>query len=96
MIMERRLWMVAYDVSDNRRRLRLDRALQALGQRIQYSVFECHMTLVEARFHLGHLASDLDPQTDSLRAYPLCAWCEPAVKWVGEGRRTDDRTLFIL
>lgn len=94
--MERRLWMVAYDVSDNRRRLRLDRELQAFGERIQYSVFECHFTLAEARQILASLAAELDPQTDSLRAYPLCAWCEPAVKWVGEGRRSRDKRLFIL
>jgi len=94
--MERRLWMVAYDVSDNRRRLRLDRELQAFGERVQYSVFECHFTLAEARLHLERLAAELDPLTDSLRGYPLCAWCEPAVQWVGEGHRNKDKRLFIL
>ena len=74
----------------------VDRELQAFGERIQYSVFECHFTLAEARQILASLATELDPQTDSLRAYPLCAWCEPAVKRVGEGRRSQDKRLFIL
>lgn len=94
--MERRLWMVAYDVSDNRRRHHLEQALQALGERVQYSVFECHLTLCEARFHLGRLAAGLNPQTDSLRAYPFCVWCATAIRWSGEGRRSEDKRVYIL
>lgn len=88
--------MVAYDVGDNRRRLRLERALQAFGRRVQYSVFECYLTLPEARFHLERLAADLDAETDSLRAYPLCAWCEAAVTWSGDGCRSEDKRVFIV
>ena len=73
--MKSHLWIVAYDVSDDKRRRRVEQRLLALGQRVQYSVFECHLTIAEARLHLGCLALDLDCTTDSLRAYPQCAWC---------------------
>jgi CRISPR-associated protein Cas2 len=94
--MESRLWMVAYDVADDRRRRRLERGLQALGVRVQYSVFECWLTLADARSHLGRLAAGLDGATDSLRAYPLCAWCAPAVTWIGQGEHSEDIRVFVV
>lgn len=81
--MNRALWLVAYDVSDDRRRRSLESALHAFGERVQYSVFECRFTLAEARFHLARLATDIDPETDSIRAYPLCAWCAATVVHAG-------------
>lgn len=94
--MERRLWMVSYDVSDHRRRRRLEQALQAFGVRVQYSVFECYFTLTEARFFLARLAADLDASTDSLRAYPLCAWCEQTLAEHGRGRRDEDKRVYLI
>mgnify|MGYP001036701233 FL=1 len=96
MIMERRLWMVCYDISDTRRRKHVEQALQAFGERVQYSVFECFLTLPEARFHLARLAEDLDAECDTLRAYPLCRWCESAVNWQGPGQRNRDERVYLL
>lgn len=75
--------MVCYDVADDRRRRRVERALLGLGQRVQYSVFECLFTYPEARLHLGAIADDLEKGVDSLRAYPLCAWCAGEVSVLG-------------
>ncbi|WP_345793305.1 CRISPR-associated endonuclease Cas2 [Thauera sp. JM12B12] len=88
--------MVSYDVADARRRRRIEHALHALGDRVQYSVFECFLTLPEARFHLARLAEALDLRTDSLRAYPLCAWCAAAVEWRGPGRRSEDKRVVVV
>ncbi|MFI8774620.1 CRISPR-associated endonuclease Cas2 [Gordonia sp. NPDC062954] len=35
--------LVAYDITEDRRRARLAALLQAWGDRIQYSVFICHL-----------------------------------------------------
>lgn len=81
--------MVCYDVADDRRRRRVERALLGLGQRVQYSVFECLLTYPEARFQLGAIAEELEPETDSLRAYPLCAWCAEEVSVFGLSPRSE-------
>lgn len=94
--MERRPWVVSYDVTDSRRRRRLERALSALGNRVQYSVFECLMTVPEARFHLGRLAAELDLRTDSLRAYPLCAWCAETVIRRGLSQQRCEKRVVVL
>lgn len=81
--MERRRWMVCDDVSDDRRRRRVERALMGLGLRVQYSVFECRLTYPDARLQFGRVADELEKDTDSLRAYPLCAWCAAEVSVLG-------------
>ena len=94
--MERRRWMVCYDVADDGRRRRVERALLGLGERVQHSVFECRLSYAEARFHLGRLAAELDPDTDSLRAYPLCVWCVEAVSMLGWSRVREAREEWAV
>ena len=99
-MMERRLWIVSYDIADDRRRRRLERGLKALGERVQYSVFECCLTIPEARFHLARLAQELDGRADSLRAYPLCAWCAERIEGIGQHgpcvtARVDERVVVL-
>ncbi|MFN5864938.1 MAG: CRISPR-associated endonuclease Cas2, partial [Pseudanabaena sp.] len=38
------LWLVCYDVADDRRRLRLAKRLEQSCQRVQRSVFECPLS----------------------------------------------------
>lgn len=66
------LWLICYDVRDNRRRQKLAKRLEQKGQRVQFSVFECVLeekvllTLLEKRW-----LPLLDLREDSLRVYPL-------------------------
>jgi CRISPR-associated endonuclease Cas2 len=94
--MKRHLWMVTYDISADTTRRQVERALAALGERAQYSVFECHFTLPEARLYLGRLAAMLDTETDSLRAYPFCGGCEPAIAWMGRGERSTNKRVWLI
>lgn len=91
-----RLWMVCYDISDDRARRAVAESLLGVGERIQESVFECTMGMDGLRALLDRLAELIDPGSDSLRAYPLCAWCEGRVAWLGLGRRSDDPDLWIV
>ena len=65
------LWVVCYDVVNDRRRYRIMKTLTGYGDRVQYSVFECELT--EKR--LGRLTLTLqklvNDQEDSIRFYPL-------------------------
>lgn len=67
--------VIAYDISDNRRRTRLFKALKRYGTPVQESVFECHLTpnqFVQMRQEIERL---IDPETDQLRYYELCNTC---------------------
>lgn len=92
----KRLWVIAYDIADDRARQRVDHHLQTWGERVQYSVFEAFLTLPEARRILASLQPLLDPSTDSLRLYPICTWCAQTHLIVGLGRRSQDPSVIVL
>lgn len=61
-----RRYLVAYDISDDRRRARVAKRLQTCGDRVQYSVFVVDVRparLVRLRAHLEQL---IDPDVDSV------------------------------
>lgn len=43
------LFCICYDLSDDHERHQLAKVLQAYGERVQYSVFECHLTRSSAQ-----------------------------------------------
>jgi CRISPR-associated protein Cas2 len=75
--------IVCYDISDNRRRLRLHKLLLAYGTPVQRSVFECNITpqqLGRLRQQAGRLARG---RRDSIRYYQMCRQCQEAVTGTG-------------
>jgi CRISPR-associated protein Cas2 len=79
-----RLWMIAYDISDDRVRCRVRNILRNYGARVQYSVFECVLDASERRQLHGLLREQL-ASGDSLRWYPLCSWCREKTIIQGRG-----------
>jgi CRISPR-associated protein Cas2 len=84
------LWVACYDIADDERRAAACAVLLKYGRRVQYSVFECHLTAYR-RGRLGAELRDLlDPATDSLRFYPQCAWCAQERRMLGTALATVD------
>ncbi len=78
--------IIAFDVSEDRRRYRVVRALQALATRVQKSVFEALAVDEAAYLRLRSRAErEIDPATDQLRYYRLCASCAAKVEHFGSG-----------
>jgi CRISPR-associated protein Cas2 len=71
----RALWIVAYDIVDDRRRARIARLLLQQARRLQKSVFEAILTLPELRALAADLAEIAHPAEDRLDFLPLCAAC---------------------
>lgn len=90
-------WIVAYDVADAKRRAKIAAAMEDVGIRIQFSVFECMLTASELKQLIAKLTTLVDHQDDSIRFYPLCADC--ANKVVRTGKRAgfeDQHNAFIF
>ncbi|MBD2054636.1 CRISPR-associated endonuclease Cas2 [Oculatella sp. FACHB-28] len=64
------LYVVAYDISCQKRRTKVSNVLSAYGQRVQYSVFECVLQLQQFRELREQLEQIVKPE-DSVRMYPL-------------------------
>lgn len=79
------LCVISYDIANDKRRTRMQRLLAAHGSRVQYSVFECLLSMQL----LGELrracAAVIDSQTDSVRYYPLSADCRARIVTQGCG-----------
>jgi CRISPR-associated protein Cas2 len=81
---QRRRYVVAYDVPDDRRRTRVARALEAHGQRVQYSVFECQLSAKQFKALWEELGGVIEEAEDSLRAYRLCPECGARIETLGQ------------
>lgn len=67
--------LVAYDIADSKRLRRVAGICLDYGIRVQKSLFECHLS--EEVFHefWNRLETAIDPEQDSLSAYPVCRAC---------------------
>jgi CRISPR-associated protein Cas2 len=86
---------ISYDIPDDRRRTKVHKMLKSYGQWMQYSVFEC-VDLTDTQYAKlrSRLDRFIDPQTDSVRFYFLCACCQQKVERVG-GEVVRDDTIFF-
>ncbi len=88
------LILVCYDVStetlQGRRRLRrVAKACEAVGQRVQKSVFECRVNRMEYEEFERTLLEEIDPLEDCLRLYRLTEPTNQYVKEYGKFRAID-------
>ena len=91
----RTLYVIAYDISSDRRRRKVHKSLCGFGQWTQYSLFECHLDRKELLLLREKLDDLLDPELDSLRFYPLCEACVGKVETVGS-QSPEERQVFII
>ena len=64
------LYVIAYDISDNKERNSVDKVLQGYGFRVQKSVYECHLTRGQKKRLLAQLTA-LDIDTGHIRCYSI-------------------------
>lgn len=70
------LYLICYDIVKARNRRRLANVLLDHGTRVQKSAFECDLaTEARLRVLVASARRCLDPQTDTLRIYRVCASC---------------------
>lgn len=88
--------VIAYDISDDRRRARVAAILQTYGDRIQRSVFVCAVEaglLDEARERIGEI---INPETDSVYVFRQCAACWEAVGIHGQATVADEALYWAV
>lgn len=90
------LWIICYDIADDRRRNRIAKKLEGYGERVQDSVFECHLDPARLRQLQETLAPLVNPEQDHLRYYPLCRKDQHLVTWRGYGQAPRDTVDYIL
>lgn len=67
--------VVAYDVSNDRRRSHVVKLLEKVGIRVNYSVFECMLSDSQYEKLRYNIATQIDAREDSVIYYPICLDC---------------------
>ena len=88
--------VVTYDITDDQRRMRVASEVENYGQRVQFSVYECHLSK-EKTMELQHRIESLIVQEeDRVRYYTLCVKDAERIMVDGPGEVTKDWDFFIV
>jgi CRISPR-associated protein Cas2 len=88
--------VVAYDISDDRRRGRLHTALKHFGMAVQESVFECHLTVSQLWRMKALVEQVIDPRVDQVRYYFLCEACARRNEATFASKLTSDPPVIVV
>jgi CRISPR-associated protein Cas2 len=89
-----KIWLICYDISDNKRRYYIDKILQGYGERIQKSAFECLLKSNEMNLLQKELKKHITME-DAIHYYPLCRWCQEKRQGQGSNQVTRYQGFYI-
>lgn len=92
---QERFYVIAYDISDDRRRAKVHKILVGFGKWTQYSLFECFLTDKERVQMRSKLDKHLRPGVDSVRFYELCSACVGKTETIGLDPPAPDVTYIV-
>ncbi len=88
--------IISYDIVSNKRRTKVMQLLKGYGTRVQYSVFECEVSL-DAFSVLGKkLRGLIDLNTDSVRCYRLDKAAVERIAIYGIGQVSTEPTHWLI
>lgn len=90
------MYVLVYDVVDDRRRNRLHRSLKNFGTAVQRSVFEFDLSSGEADKMMEHVERIIETEEDVVRLYRICQSCLAQVRILGQGEPTIDPDYYIV
>jgi len=89
------LYLIAYDISNDKRRSKIHKTLCGFGQWTQYSLFECFLNEKELVMLHGRLNQILKPDEDNVRIYHICQSCQKKTETIGSSPPAEDK-LYLL
>lgn len=90
------LFVICYDIADDRRRRKMDKVLRGYGRRVQESVFEADLDekrYIEMR---EKVQRRVEATEDSVRFYRQCERCRGSVEVVGLGTFPNDGPRLLI
>lgn len=90
-----KFYVIAYDISNDKRRTKVHKTLSGFGDWTQFSLFECHLSAKQYLKLRHRLAGVLEDKEDSVRFYQICAGCMAKAETVG-GEKPKNRETIIV
>ena len=88
--------LISYDIPDDPRRSRLAKTLKGFGTRVQYSVFEAHLSRTEFEELKRAVARVINPDWDSIRYYAFCNACTARIEVPAVGDVTPKPKTIVV
>jgi len=90
-------YVVAYDISDNKRRNKVYNLLKSWGEPVNLSVFECEFDKNKLPDIRKEILKLINGKTDIIIYYPLCLNCLSGIMNDGAKiQRTIDKALLCI
>ncbi|HXL38069.1 MAG TPA: CRISPR-associated endonuclease Cas2 [Ktedonobacteraceae bacterium] len=89
------LYVVAYDIQDDKRRTKVHKVLKGFGEWTEFSLFECFLTKKELLQMRAKLDTHLDARTDRVRIYMICDVCLTKVETVGISEPVEQSSYIL-
>ena len=90
------IYMVCYDITNQKRLHRVAKKLEQLGIRVQKSFFQCEMEQEMMEKMKRELLKIINRKNDSLYIYPLCEKCSRNALTDGKGELIRISTFEII
>ena len=86
--LSKRMVVVAYDISNDRRRAKAVKILERVGVRVNFSVFECMLTERQYESLRDELLQVISLKKDTVVYYPICLNCYSQIVYQPHKRET--------
>lgn len=90
------LTLVAYDITEPKRLHKVAELCEDFGVRIQYSVFECRLEADRFDQFWCRLVSTINPSSDRVTAYKICAACSKEVRDAGVQTHSEKAIAYVF
>ena len=87
--------VIAYDISDDRRRSHVVKLLEKVGLRINFSVFECLLTDTQYAKLKTEIYKEIKPKEDTVVYYPICIDCYTKIVYQPEQKRKIEKITVV-
>lgn len=94
--MNRSFYILAYDISNDKRRAKIAKLMESVGSRVQGSVFEAWFSSTELDRVILRSMKVLNEKEDTLRIYFLCEECRGKMRVKGVGKVTEKPGLVLI
>lgn len=91
-----RVWMIAYDISDDKHRRAVEKILLGFGKRVQNSIFECQIRFDDLKRVQDKMNEFSFGESDSVRYYPVCTHCQEDTLFEGKGDLPAPQDSYLI
>ena len=90
----KQLYVIAYDISNNKKRKKISDLLDMYGERINLSVYECMMTATQKENIIEQFNEIID-KNDIVKIYFICSTCYAKSIHLGNKEPPKEINVFI-